>query len=291
MSTTQDERLIRDAFAPARSLEPTQAEISQVLSRANVGVGHLSSAARRGRDGHLTWRRLASAGFATFVLLAGGGYAAAPPVRAAINGVASSFAGWLDGDSNEAPGRPLGNDEQAPDYFRDPRYILNPRVIAEADGYKLYAARDAHGKQVAFDLGDTGVGVGLVSSDIFRDQVVLVLGPGAMQKADEHGHVPLFGITARAVKSIQLTYDSGPPLRVDAVNGGFVLLAQPDRGPHEVIALAADGHELGRAVVDDSSHPGPQINWKQYGPAPPRMPSECQPGAADPERPKKCPAG
>jgi hypothetical protein len=32
----------------------------------------------------------------------------------------------------------------------------------------------------------------------FRDHRLYVLGPGAMHHADAHGHVPLFGITARA---------------------------------------------------------------------------------------------
>jgi hypothetical protein len=164
-------------------------------------------------------------------------------------------------------------------------------VIAEADGYKLYAARQAHGDGVEFNLGDTGVGLGEVSADVFRGHVMVVLGPGAMQNADEHGHVPLFGVAARGVKSVELTYDAGPPLRVDGIDGGFVLLAQPTRGPHEVIALDAAGRELGRTLVDDSDHKGPRIDWKHYGPPSPRVPAECQPGAVGFTPPKGCPGG
>jgi hypothetical protein len=38
--------------------------------------------------------------------------------------------------------------------------------------------------------------------------------------------------------------------------GGFVLLAEPRRGPHEVIALDASGAVVGRQLVDDSQHNG-----------------------------------
>jgi hypothetical protein len=250
------ETAVRAAFAPARALEPTDAELARVLTR--VGAGRRARTAR-------SWRRAAFVVAATLVVLAGGGYAAVPPLRAAIDDVTGTFSGWLGGNSADAPGRPLEAGEQAPAYFQDPRYTTDPRVIAEAGGYKLFAAREPDGHGVEFDLGDTGVGLGEVSADAFRGRAVIVLGPGAMQNADEHGHVPLFGITARSVKTVELTYDSGAPLRVDGVDGGFVLLAEPRRGPHEVIALDASGAVVGRQLVDDSRHYGPRIDWKQYG--------------------------
>jgi hypothetical protein len=161
-------------------------------------------------------------------------------------------------------------------------------VIAKADGYKLYAAREPAGT-VEFDLGDTGVGLGGFSADVFRDHVLVILGPGAMQNADEHGHVPLFGIAARSVTSVELTYDSGPPLRVEGVHGGFVLLAEPRRSPRQVVAFDRAGHELARASVDDSSHDGLRIDWRRYGPPSPQVPSACQPGAVGLKSPKRCP--
>jgi hypothetical protein len=229
---------------------------------------------------------VALVGLAALALLASA-YATATPVRAAVQDVAGTFAGWLGGDRSTAPGRALGDGEHAPAYFRDPAYS-DPRVIAEADGYKLYAARVAGGG-VEFDLGDTGVGLGEVSASVFRDRAIYVLGPGAMRNADEHGHVPLFGITAGTVKSVRLTYESGPPRRVAAASGGFVLLAEPDRGPRAVVALDADGRELGRQLVDDSDHYGPRIDWTQYGPPSPREPAECLPGIAGPTAPPGCP--
>jgi hypothetical protein len=290
MNTLDNENLLRAAFAPARSLEPTDAEIGRVLSRASADAVRVS--ARRPGPGGATprrwrvrsWRRLAPAVVTALALLVGGGYAAVPPVRAAIDDASGTFAGWLGGNGSDAPGRRLSAAEQAPAYFRDPRYTTDPRVIAEADGYKLYAARQAHGDGVEFDLGNTGVGLGEVSADAFRGHAVIVLGPGAMQNADEHGHVPLFGITARGVKSVELTYDSGPPLRVDDVDGGFVLLAQPQRDPREVIGLDATGRELGRRSVRGTE-------WKRYGPPSPRVPAECQPGAVGLDPPKECRGG
>jgi hypothetical protein len=281
-----DASLLRAFFAAARTLEPTDGEVAQVLSRAKTVRRPARLRAAHGPNLRATLRRLAPVGLAALVLLAGA-YATASPVRAALDDVTGTFAAWLSGDADTAPGRALGADEDAPDYFRDGGYG-DPRVIAEADGYKLYAARVAGGG-VEFNLGDTGVGLGEVSADVFRDQVLFVLGPGGVRNADEHGHVPLFGITARPVKSVELRYDSGPPLRVDRIEGGFVLLAEPDRSPSAVIAFDGRGREIGRALVDDSSHFGPRIDWTQYGPPSPRVPAECLPGAAGATPPPQCP--
>jgi hypothetical protein len=256
MSTTADEQMIRAAFSPARSLEPTEAEVANVLSSA--GETRRRGAPRGGLA------RFAAAGLATLVVLGIGGYAAAPPIRAAIDDATGTFADWLRGDSAQAPGRAVTRGDDAPAYFNDAGFAHDPRVIAEAGGYKLFVARGPKG-ELEFDLGNTGVGIGWPTTSDFREHAVYVLGPGAMQHADAHGHVPLFGITARSVKSVELTYESGPPLRVGGIAGGFVLLAQPERRPHEVIALGANGDELGRAAVDDSQHKGPRIDWSRYG--------------------------
>jgi hypothetical protein len=254
MSTIGDEQLMRAAFSPARSLEPTEAEVARVLRRVR---------ARPRRTQARRIGRLAAAVMATLVLLGVAGYAAAPPIRAAIDDATGTFADWLRGDSAQAPGRPLTHGDDAPAYFRDPSFARDPRVIAAAGGYKLYVAR-APGGGLEFDLGNTGVGMGWPATTDFRDHALYVLGPGAMQHADARGHVPLFGITARSVRRVELTYESGPPLRVDGIAGGFVLLAEPDRHPREVIALGGHGDELGRAAVDDSPHKGPRIDWSQY---------------------------
>ncbi|MDX6665269.1 MAG: hypothetical protein QOG68_1475 [Solirubrobacteraceae bacterium] len=284
MNTADDEFLARAAFAQARSLEPTEADVARVLTRVRLAAARPP----RRRTLPTTRRRLVLTVAATALIVGAGGYAAVPPLRAAIDGAADTFSGWIAGNSDSAPGRPLGATEQAPAYFRDPRYASDPRVIAEADGYKLLAARAPDGS-VSFDLGDTGVGLGGYTATSFGDGVLIVLGPGSVSHADEHGHVPLFGITAQSVRSVELTYASGPPLRVDGIHGGFVLLAEPARAPREIVALDAAGKERGRTPIDNSPHQGSRIDWTQYGPPAPRVPTRCLPGAAGLHPPPGCP--
>ncbi len=278
MTAIHDEAFMRSAFASARELEPTDAEVADVLSRSGDGArARHRAASARSRRRQFEIRRLAPVAVALLVLLLAG-YAAAPPVRAALDDIAGSFSGWLGGDG-DPPGRPLNSGESAPDYFRDPAFTSDPRVVAEAGGYRLLAARAARGG-IDFDLGGTGVGIGLTPGS-FRDHALLVLGPGAMQRADRQGHVPLFGVTARQVTSVELTYDSGPPLRVDGVRGAFVLLAEPARSPRAVVALDAGGGVLGRQLVDNSEHHCPCIDWQRYlRPASPRPPPPAEAGGA-----------
>ena len=126
MTQIPDETLMRAAFATARALEPTDAEVSAVLARAG------SAAARSPRRPSRAFaRRLAPFAAAATVLL-GGGYAAAEPVRAALDDVAGTFSDWLGGDAGDAPGRPVDSSDATPDYLLDPRYATQTRVIAQA---------------------------------------------------------------------------------------------------------------------------------------------------------------
>jgi hypothetical protein len=129
-------------------------------------------------------------------------------------------------------------------------------VIAAAGGYKLFAYIQRSGS-LGFDLGNTGFGMGGYTAHSFRDSALEVLGPGSMRYADADGHVPLFGISAAAVKSVELAYGSGPPLKVDSVDGGFVLLVEPGREPREVIAYDGEGEVLGRKAIG-------YIDWAHY---------------------------
>lgn len=265
MLSHDDEALARAAFAPVRDMEPDEDLVARVVARVSRG----QKPSRRFALAPAR-PRFALQALATLALLGATLYSV-PTTRAAIEdaggNVAGVFAGWLGGDSADAPGRPLGSGEAAPEYLYDQH--KDPRVIAEAGAYKLYAYIGASGG-LGFDLGDTGVGMGFESAAELGDAPLHVLGPGAMPHADSQGHVPLFGIAARSVSTVELTYASGPPLRVSGVNGGFVLLAEPSREPIAVIALDASGKEIGRQLVDDSPHPGPRIEWSTY--AAPRSP-------------------
>jgi hypothetical protein len=260
MSSLQtDEGLLRAAFAPARQLEPSEDEIASVL--AGLRFETQRSARRPRREA--AWRRFALPTIAALALLLAGLYSV-PATRATIedaaDSVAGSFSGWLGGDSADAPGVPLKADQEAPSYFHEGswsrRHVHQPRVIAAAGGYKLFAYIERSGA-LGFDLGNTGVGMGGYTASNFRDGALEVLGPGSMQHADAQGHVPLFGISAEAVKSVQLIYGSGPPLEVGGIDGGFVLLVEPGREPREVVAYDDDGDVLGRKAIG-------YIDWPHY---------------------------
>lgn len=254
-----DEGLLRAALAPARCLEPSEAEVAGVLARLESGTPRDAGHPRR-RAGR---RRIARPAIAALALLLACFYAV-PGTRGAIDhaaeGVAGSFSGWLGGDSAKAPGVPLKAHQEAPSYFHDGawswRHVHQPRVIAAAGGYKLFAYIESGGA-LGFDLGNTGFGMGGFTARNFHHSPLEVLGPGAMRHADADGHVPLFGISAPSVKSVRLLYGSGPPLEVSDVNGGFVLLVEPGREPREVVACDGNGEVLGRQAVS-------YIDWTRY---------------------------
>lgn len=256
-----EDALARAAFIPVRDLEPDEDLVARVVAQVSRPKG-----VSRGFPLAFPRPRFALPALATLVILGGALYTV-PATRAAIEDAGGSvggvFAGWLGGDSRDAPGAALGPNRSAPDYLYNQSFAKEPRVIAEAGGYKLYAYIGGSGG-LGFDLGDTGVGMGFESVAELGDAPLHVLGPGAMPRADSRGHVPLFGIAAQAVSALELTYTSGPPLRVSGVDGGFVLLAEPGRGPVAVIAFDAEGGEIGRQLVDDSPHSGPRIEWESY---------------------------
>lgn len=254
-----DDGLLEAAFSPARVLEPSAAEVASVLARLQAEPLRSPKRPRQ----RASWRRLALPMLAALALLFASFYAV-PLTRAAFEdaagSVAGSFSAWLGGDSAEAPGVPLKAHQEAPSYFHDGswsrRNVHQPRVIAAAGGYKLFAYIEGSGA-LGFDLGNTGVGMGGYTARNFDDSPMEVLGPGSMRYADVHGHVPLFGISARAVKSVRLDYGSGPPLEVSDVNGGFVLLVEPGRDPREVVAYSGDGEVLARNAIG-------YLNWAHY---------------------------
>lgn len=254
-----DEGLLRAVFSPVRVLEPSEDEVAGVLSRLQSETRRRSQRPRR----KVGWQRLALPTIAALALLLAGLYAV-PMTRGAIkdaaNSVAGNFSGWLGGDSANAPGVPLKAHQEAPSYFHDgawsQQHIHQPRVIASAGGYKLFAYIQSSGS-LGFDLGNTGFGMGGYTARNFRDSAIEVLGPGSMRHADADGHVPLFGISAEAVKSVQLVYGSGPPLEIGGVDGGFVLLVEPGREPREVVAYTGDGETLERKAIG-------YIDWPHY---------------------------
>jgi hypothetical protein len=290
MLPDQNEPLMRALLAPARALEPSDTEVANVLTRVSPAAAGsrasrrlagqswpLAAGRRRAPASGRVRPRPSTAGpkplgvgqprswiaaLAALVLVAAGLWSV-PATRAALEDAGSSvggtFSGWVGGDSAEAPGRPLRTDETAaeptPTYLYDPKAAKEPRVIAEADGYKLYSYIGSSGG-LNFLLG-AGFGEGFESVAELGDAPLHVLGPGTLRHVDAEGHIPLYGIAARSVKSVELTYASGPPLRLDDIEGAYVLLAEPARGPQEVLALDADGKVLGHESVT-------QDDWQRY---------------------------
>ncbi|MBS1880540.1 MAG: hypothetical protein JST31_13580 [Actinobacteria bacterium] len=198
--------------------------------------------------------RLALQALAALALLGAALYSV-PATRAAIEGTGESvggvFSGWLGGKSAEAPGKPVGSGKGAPENLYQDYSSKEPRVIAEAGGYELYSFIGSDkGLNFEFGRGSNGSFImGYENVAQLGDSPLHVLGPWPM-RAGHQGDVPLFGIAARSVSSVELTYESGPPLRVSGVEGGFILLAEPSHGPVAVIALDAEGKVLGREPID-----------------------------------------
>jgi hypothetical protein len=219
-----NESLLRTALAPARELEPTDAEVQRALRP------------RRRRRAHVFLAAL------TATIVIGGTAYAIGPVRGALG----TFAPWID---NDAP--PPG---QAVDHAPGWPNVTSPRVIAEAGGVRLIVAREGKDR-LAIALGDTVGESGTIKSfqEMFSDHDVVVLGPGSIkldQTFDDQWRRPLFGITSKLVTRVELTYASGPPTVADGLQGGFVLLADAMRPLRELIAYDAAGRELER--VDET---------------------------------------
>lgn len=220
---------------------------------ARVAAEHERSPRRsRLRTFVATPHRALAVAFASVLLLGGGAYAV-PPTRAAIDDIASSFAGWVADDDEDAPGRALRPEDNAPGWVSE----SGGRVIAETAGVKLYVTRaetEESGTLLSFSLGN-GAGLsGSVESwrERFQEHAVVVLGPapfGPQDFIDEAGRFPLMGVTARSVTRLELHYDDGPPDSAAGIDGGFVLLADATRPLRELVAYDASDKELERVDV------------------------------------------
>jgi hypothetical protein len=235
-------RALRDSFAQAREMEPTDAEVQRVL---NIDASRIK---RRRRQPAF---RFAIAVF-TALAVVSGAYAA-PPTRAALDDVYSAMTGWVSGDDQQpAPGQALGPDDDAPDWVRATRG--DQRLVAQSGAAKLYAVR-GEDETISFALGGS---VGLSDSvDGWRGQLaehkVVMLGPGAFPGGplDDQDRRPLFGLTSRSVDRIELRYASGNPSVQDHLAGGFVLLADAHRRPRSLVAFNDAGNEIDRVDVSE----------------------------------------
>jgi hypothetical protein len=204
-------------------------------------------------------------------LVLGVGAYAVPATRAAFDDIVDSFAGWVSGDNDAAPGRALEPGDSGPRWLRD---VGETRLIATTEGINLYVKRldSGNGPVLAFSLNGA---VGQADTlDGWRERLsqheIFVLGYapfGRQDVLDDRGRVPLFGVTTRDVKRVELRYSEGPPLVGDTGDGGFVLLADAWRPLRELIAYDATGRVLDRAAV--SEHDLSYLCDKEPGVCPP----------------------
>ena len=222
-----NDELLKLALAPARALEPTDAEIAVALRRSRP----------RRRYG-------LAVGLSALVLATGTAYAVTP-----IRGALGSLANWVAGNDEAAPGRAVAPSDNAPAWLG----TTSTRVIAQAGTAKLYVKRERPGV-LSIGVGDS-VGIsGKVDelAKMFANRQVQVLGPGDFrvnQPFDDRWRRPLFGLTSKTVARVKLTYASGPPLADDDVHGGFVLLADALRPLQSLIAYDAAGRVVERQDV------------------------------------------
>jgi hypothetical protein len=236
-------------------LDDLGAEFARVAADAERTSRKPSGLARHLFRSGLGARTLAVA-LGIAALLGGGAYSV-PATRAAIDGIADSFAAWVSGDSDKAPGRALEPGDNVPLWFSADG---EARLIAKTEGVGLYVRTvdSEEGPWLEFGLGE---GVGLAIGDTlerwrqrFGQHPVFVLGYtlfGPQDVLDERGRFPLLGLTTRDVKRVELRYSEGPPLVGDTGDGGFVLLADAWRPPRELIAYDGTGRVLERADMGD----------------------------------------
>lgn len=199
-------------------------------------------------------RRHAVAVAAALTILMGGSAYAVPATRGAVGSLADSLAGWVQGESEEAPGSPLKPGDNAPSWFsEDP---ADSRVIAKTDGVGLFMRRTTENgtPMLQFGLGRGLVVGGTLESwrqRLGQSAVVVLPGPAAFgprDLLDEQGRFALLGVTARDVARLELHYSEGDPVVIKNGDGGFVLLADAWRPLRELIAY--DGENRVRDRVD-----------------------------------------
>ena len=207
------------------ALEPTDDEVRRVLDLDD---------ARRKRRRHVTAIGLA-------MVLAIAGVSAAPPTRAGLDNALDSL--WSD----DSPGRALMPQDNVPSWLRaEPG---EHRVLAEAGGVPLVASRD--GDRFSVTLGNSfGEGGSLDDWRMFIGiHAVALLGPASFapnEPFDAQGRRPLFGLAAKSVARVELTYMFGPPTSDDDVDGGFGFLADATRPPQALVAYDRNGRQIER---------------------------------------------
>jgi hypothetical protein len=232
--------------------EPTAEALDDVKADLLRQIRSTSAMTPRSRRAALPSRKLRFAaqlgvGVGATLLLAGGVYAV-PVTRAAVGDLFDAASGWVSGDPGSAPGRPLLTDDDAPSWIKDADGTK--RVIAQADGQKLYAILD--GDQISLGIGNSYGISGSITN--WRQRLsghkILTIGPGEYVADGRHDRIPLFGVSTNSVKSVRLDYaGEHAPVTADKLDGGFALTVNATWPVQSLTAYDSNGQRIDRLDI------------------------------------------
>ena len=239
------DELIRLAFHDARAIEPTEHEIAVAARAANTPA-----------PPKLRGRRLVAVA-AALALVTGTAFAV-PQTRHALTDGFGTLEDFLTNGA-DAPGTPIpaGENDGKLDWFRGTD-TTNGSIIAQTQSLRLVAYRQITTGMACFAYG-TSVSVCRPDKEwtqLLQSSPVLLTGP--LPEPNPTGRLPLFGITADNITTIELDYADGTTERVDMVEHGFVLFADPKRRPATLIARDQTGNTI--TTLDIS-----QLQWEFHG--------------------------
>ncbi len=242
------EALLRTVLAADRpELEPTHAQVRAVLRAARE-----RPARRRRLPAPAVGRPALAPGWAMAVVVALvvalGTVTAVPGARAALLGALDRLERFLGG--GEPPGVPLPVDDpigalDALNFLADAA-PGSPRVLARAGAERLVAFRGAQPGQACVSLGrrlnecgDAAHWEGRLSDG--------AVAPLITTPAEGGARAALWGVAQDVVTRVELRYADGGAVAAAVPHNGFVLIADPARGPRELVGRAADGRVVARA--------------------------------------------
>ena len=232
--TDRDDRMLAEAFAGYRRVEPNPEEIARVVLAA-AGPGRTS---RR----RLHVARLAPA----FVSLALIGGFAIPQSRGAIAAGLDHVRAFLDGGTT--PGRALDRSEEHLLTRIDGARKSTPMVLARAGDEVLAAYRDPVTSGACFVFGRHASSCFELGSLQPRFIAGLVA-PLLVTPASTGDGVVLWGIAGDGVASVELRYANGSAQEATVEDGGVVASLKGSETPGEIVARDRTGNVLGRGPV------------------------------------------
>jgi hypothetical protein len=241
------EALLRTTLGADRpELEPTRAEVQAVLRAAR------ERPARRRLFGPAPPRPAFQPGWAMAVVVALvvalGTVTAVPGARAALLGAIDRLERFFGG--GEPPGVPLPVDERvgaldALNFLSDAA-PGSPRILARSGAERLVAFQGRRPGQACVSLGRrlNECGDAAYWRGRLDDGAVA---PLIATPAEDGAAAAVWGVAQDVVTRVELRYADGGTVTAAVPYNGFVLIADPARGPRELLARGSDGRVVARA--------------------------------------------